>query len=229
MQKIIRERSVADALRCADRDATVETLKAEVERATESEKKMKLLLNVHQNIDKDRRDRVQLANSLQKVKDELAALKAQVSSPITHPSHIHPSPSYAHPSPIQLTQVARGEVGGGVAASQGARIAALEKDLEDEKASVETLLHEIETTGQSLDEAQEQTQRLLRELNDKADHGFEHAKAQMRAEAAAALVGDELKLAREAQEKLEAELTAKNKCVCCLLVCMYWGGGVMFV
>jgi hypothetical protein len=49
----------------------------QVERAVESEKKMKLLLNVHSNIDKDRRDRVALANSLQKVKDELVALKVR--------------------------------------------------------------------------------------------------------------------------------------------------------
>ena len=48
-----------------------------MERAVESEKKMKLLLNVHSNIDKDRRDRVALANSLQKVKDELVALKVR--------------------------------------------------------------------------------------------------------------------------------------------------------
>ena len=32
---------------------------------------------------------------------------------------------------------------------------------------METLLHEIEATGQSLDEAQEQTQRLLKQLREK--------------------------------------------------------------
>jgi hypothetical protein len=100
--------SSAGGKRYDDRDTTVATLKAETERAIESEKKMKLLLNVYSNIDKDRRDKVALANSLQKVKDELVALKAMV---------------------------ARGEVGGGEAEAQGLRIAALEKDLADEKVS----------------------------------------------------------------------------------------------
>ena len=76
---------------------------------------------------------------------------------------------------------------------------------------METLLHEIEATGQSLDEAQEQIQRLLKQLREKEDASFAHVTARMQAEAASKLALEQRQLEAETRSKLQEEVAAKTK------------------
>jgi hypothetical protein len=81
------------------------------------------------------------------------------------------------------------------------------------QTSVETLFHEIEATGASLDETQEQSKRLLEQLREKEDASFANVTARMQAEAAAKLALEQRKEDVDARSKLLAELDAKTKLV----------------
>lgn len=75
------------------------------------------------------------------------------------------------------------------------------------------MFHEIEATGASLDETQEQSKRLLEQLREKEDASFANVTARMQAEAAAKLALEQRKEDVDARSKLLAELDAKTKLV----------------
>lgn len=79
IRRVLRERDVEAALHFKDdKDGAVAVLQAETTRAIEAEKKIKLLCNVYQNIDKDKREKVAISVSMQNAKDELLALKEKL-------------------------------------------------------------------------------------------------------------------------------------------------------
>lgn len=167
-------------------------MQEETKRAIDSEKNLKLLLNVYQNVDKDKREKVNIAYSQQKTKDELLELKKKIAS---------------------------GEVGTESEAKQSLeKIATKMRDLKtafNEKAKQEeVLLQELESTGSSLDEYEEKNARLTSELKHKEEQMFELMAAKMKAEQARGKLA--LQGPVHAQEKiktLDAEVAKKDALV----------------
>ena len=103
-------------------------------RALKAEKDLKLLLNVHSNISKDRRDKVTISLSMQKAKDSLSELKSKIST---------------------------GEIGGESESRKllqqtADKLSTADAALKEKTATEEVLIQELESTGATLDEIQEQ-------------------------------------------------------------------------
>lgn len=190
LRRIMRER----LLKCArdwegDSQVIIDALKEETNRAVKAEKDLKLLINVHQNVSKDRREKVAISFSMQKAKDELAELKQKISSGEV---------GNENDCKVQLQKASK-------------KIETLEIALKECKATEEVLIQELESTGSSLDEIQEQNGRLLKQLKDKESTTFELMAAKLAADQAAKAAENGRIAGQESAKAFEAVITKKDK------------------
>nr|NP_001128807.1 uncharacterized protein LOC100189714 [Pongo abelii]CAH91277.1 hypothetical protein [Pongo abelii] len=161
---------VASALSRADREkAKVEEakrkesellkgLRAELKKAQESQKEMKLLLDMHKSAPKEQRDKVQLMAAERKAKAEVDELRSRIRE--LEERDRRESKKIADEDALRRIRQAEEQ------------IEHLQRKLGATKQEEEALLSEMDVTGQAFEDMQEQNGRLLQQLREKDDANF---------------------------------------------------------
>uniref|UniRef100_A0A8C3VW53 E3 ubiquitin protein ligase n=1 Tax=Catagonus wagneri TaxID=51154 RepID=A0A8C3VW53_9CETA len=162
--------SVASALSRADREkAKVEEakrkesellkgLRAELKKAQESQKEMKLLLDMYKSAPKEQRDKVQLMAAERKAKAEVDELRSRIRE--LEERDRRESKKIADEDALRRIRQAEEQ------------IEHLQRKLGATKQEEEALLSEMDVTGQAFEDMQEQNGRLLQQLREKDDANF---------------------------------------------------------
>ncbi|XP_054624979.1 E3 ubiquitin-protein ligase BRE1B-like [Dunckerocampus dactyliophorus] len=152
-----RERQRSDELKRKDSD-TLKMLRVELKKAQESQKEMKLLLDMYKSAPKEQRDKVQLMAAERKSKAEVDELKMRVRE--LEEREKKESKKLADEDALRKIRVAE------------ETIEHLQKKLAATKQEEEALLSEMDVTGQAFEDMQEQNSRLLQQLREKDDANF---------------------------------------------------------
>uniref|UniRef100_A0A4W2GZ57 E3 ubiquitin protein ligase n=1 Tax=Bos indicus x Bos taurus TaxID=30522 RepID=A0A4W2GZ57_BOBOX len=162
--------SVASALSRADREkAKVEEVKrkesellkglrVELKKAQESQKEMKLLLDMYKSAPKEQRDKVQLMAAERKAKAEVDELRGRIRE--LEERDRRESKKIADEDALRRIRQAEEQ------------IEHLQRKLGATKQEEEALLSEMDVTGQAFEDMQEQNGRLLQQLREKDDANF---------------------------------------------------------
>ncbi|XP_033963580.1 E3 ubiquitin-protein ligase BRE1B isoform X2 [Pseudochaenichthys georgianus] len=151
-----RERQRSDELKRKDSD-TLKMLRVELKKAQESQKEMKLLLDMYKSAPKEQRDKVQLMAAERKSKAEVDELRMRVRE--LEERERKESKKLADEDALRKIRVAE------------ETIEHLQKKLAATKQE-EALLSEMDVTGQAFEDMQEQNSRLLQQLREKDDANF---------------------------------------------------------
>ncbi|GAB5582886.1 E3 ubiquitin-protein ligase BRE1A isoform X2 [Prionailurus iriomotensis] len=164
--------SVASALSRADREkAKVEEakrkesellkgLRAELKKAQESQKEMKLLLDMYKSAPKEQRDKVQLMAAERKAKAEVRVDELRGRIRELEERDRRESKKIADEDALRRIRQAEEQ------------IEHLQRKLGATKQEEEALLSEMDVTGQAFEDMQEQNGRLLQQLREKDDANF---------------------------------------------------------
>ncbi|KAJ3608018.1 hypothetical protein NHX12_025068 [Muraenolepis orangiensis] len=144
-------------LRCQSGDSG-SMLRAELKKAQESQKEMKLLLDMYKSAPKEQRDKVQLMAAERKSKAEVDELRVRVRE--LEERERKESKKLADEDALRKIRVAE------------ETIDHLQKKLAATKQEEEALLSEMDVTGQAFEDMQEQNSRLLQQLREKDDANF---------------------------------------------------------
>ncbi|XP_028263741.1 E3 ubiquitin-protein ligase BRE1B isoform X2 [Parambassis ranga] len=151
-----REKQRSDELKRKDSD-TLKMLRVELKKAQESQKEMKLLLDMYKSAPKEQRDKVQLMAAERKSKAEVEELRMRVRE--LEERERKESKKLADEDALRKIRVAE------------ETIEHLQKKLAATKQE-EALLSEMDVTGQAFEDMQEQNSRLLQQLREKDDANF---------------------------------------------------------
>ncbi|XP_024141014.1 E3 ubiquitin-protein ligase BRE1B [Oryzias melastigma] len=152
-----RERQRSDELKRKDSD-TLKMLRIELKKAQESQKEMKLLLDMYKSAPKEQRDKVQLMAAERKSKAEVEDFRMRVRE--LEERERKESKKLADEDALRKIRVAE------------ETIEHLQKKLAATKQEEEALLSEMDVTGQAFEDMQEQNSRLLQQLREKDDANF---------------------------------------------------------
>uniref|UniRef100_UPI00358F6FBB E3 ubiquitin-protein ligase BRE1A-like n=1 Tax=Myxine glutinosa TaxID=7769 RepID=UPI00358F6FBB len=137
---------------------TVKQLRAELKKSQESQKELRLLLDMYKAVPKEQRDRVAFMAAERRTKAELEELRGRIKE-------------LEENSRRETKRVAEEDA---VRRIRGAEetIEHLQKKLAATKQEEEALLAEMDVTGQAFEDMQEQNIRLLQQLREKDDANF---------------------------------------------------------
>ncbi|XP_077595046.1 E3 ubiquitin-protein ligase BRE1B [Stigmatopora nigra] len=152
-----RDRQRSDEVKRKDSD-TLKMLRVELKKAQESQKEMKLLLDMYKSAPKEQRDKVQLMAAERKSKAEIDDLRIRVRE--LEEREKKESKKLADEDALRKIRVAEDT------------IEHLQKKLGATKQEEEALLSEMDVTGQAFEDMQEQNSRLLQQLREKDDANF---------------------------------------------------------
>nr|XP_061807416.1 E3 ubiquitin-protein ligase BRE1B-like [Nerophis lumbriciformis] len=152
-----RDRQRSDEVKRKDSD-TLKMLRVELKKAQESQKEMKLLLDMYKSAPKEQRDKVQLMAAERKSKAEVDELRIRVRE--LEEREKKESKKLADEDALRKIRVAE------------ETIEHLQKKLGATKQEEEALLSEMDVTGQAFEDMQEQNSRLLQQLREKDDANF---------------------------------------------------------
>lgn len=128
-------------------------------RKTQNEQReMKLLLDMYKGSSKDQRDRVQLLASEKKTRLEIEELRQQVKK--LQESKREERKKLADEDALKKIKLLEDQVH------------SLQKQVTNQKLEEETLLNDMEVTGQAFEDMQEQNSRLIQQLREKDDANF---------------------------------------------------------
>uniref|UniRef100_A0A8C5TYR3 E3 ubiquitin protein ligase n=1 Tax=Malurus cyaneus samueli TaxID=2593467 RepID=A0A8C5TYR3_9PASS len=130
----------------------------EREKAQESQKEMKLLLDMYRSAPKEQRDKVQLMAAEKKAKAELEELRQRVKE--LEDKEKKESKKMADEDALRKIRAVEEQ------------IEYLQKKLAMAKQEEEALLSEMDVTGQAFEDMQEQNIRLMQQLREKDDANF---------------------------------------------------------
>ncbi|XP_066470135.1 E3 ubiquitin-protein ligase BRE1A [Tiliqua scincoides] len=136
----------------------VKQLKADLKKAQESQKEMKLLLDMYRSAPKEQRDKVQLMAAEKKSKAELEELRQRVKE--LEDKEKKESKKMADEDALRKIRAVEEQ------------IEYLQKKLAMAKQEEEALLSEMDVTGQAFEDMQEQNIRLMQQLREKDDANF---------------------------------------------------------
>uniref|UniRef100_A0A670JNG7 E3 ubiquitin protein ligase n=1 Tax=Podarcis muralis TaxID=64176 RepID=A0A670JNG7_PODMU len=136
----------------------VKQLKADLKKAQESQKEMKLLLDMYRSAPKEQRDKVQLMAAEKKAKAELEELRQRVKE--LEDKEKKESKKMADEDALRKIRAVEEQ------------IEYLQKKLAMAKQEEEALLSEMDVTGQAFEDMQEQNIRLMQQLREKDDANF---------------------------------------------------------
>ncbi|KAM6951141.1 E3 ubiquitin-protein ligase BRE1B [Aplochiton taeniatus] len=192
-----RERQRSEELKRKDSD-TLKMLRAELKKAQESQKEMKLLLDMYKSAPKEQRDKVQLMAAERKSKAEVDELRVRVRE--LEERERKESKKLADEDALRKIRVAE------------ETIDHLQKKLTATKQEEEALLSEMDVTGQAFEDMQEQNSRLMQQLREKDDANFKLMSERIKS-------NQIYKLLREEKEELADQvLTFKTQVDAQLLV-----------
>uniref|UniRef100_A0A3Q3VPP0 E3 ubiquitin protein ligase n=1 Tax=Mola mola TaxID=94237 RepID=A0A3Q3VPP0_MOLML len=192
-----KELQRSDDLKRKDSD-TLKMLRVELKKAQESQKEMKLLLDMYKSAPKEQRDKVQLMAAERKSKAEVDELRMRVRE--LEERERKESKKLADEDALRKIRVAE------------ETIEHLQKKLAATKQEEEALLSEMDVTGQAFEDMQEQNSRLLQQLREKDDANFKLMSERIKS-------NQIYKLLKEEKEELDDQvLTFKTQVDAQLLV-----------
>ncbi|XP_044159016.1 E3 ubiquitin-protein ligase BRE1B isoform X1 [Bufo gargarizans] len=133
-------------------------LRAELKKAQESQKEMKLLLDMYKSAPKEQRDKVQLMAAERKTKAEVEELRLRVQA--LEEKDRRERKKLADEEALRKIKLAEEQIDH------------LQRKLSATKQEEEALLSEMDVTGQAFEDMQEQNIRLMQQLREKDDANF---------------------------------------------------------
>lgn len=166
----------------------VRDLKAQLKKAVNDQKEMKLLLDMYKGVGKEQRDKVQLMAAEKKLRAELDDLRQQLKKVQVQESKREERKKLADEDALRKIKHLEEQ------AYQ------LQKQVATHKQEEEALLNEMEVTGQAFEDMQEQNSRLIQQLREKDDANFKLMSERIKS--------NQLhKLSREEKEALKEQVT----------------------
>ncbi|XP_069507737.1 E3 ubiquitin-protein ligase BRE1B isoform X2 [Ambystoma mexicanum] len=151
-----KEKQKAEESKKKDSDM-LKQLRSELKKAQESQKEMKLLLDMYKSAPKEQRDKVQLMAAEKKTKAEVEELRLRIRD--LEEKEKRESKKMADEDALRKIKVAEEQIDH------------LQKKLGATKQE-EALLSEMDVTGQAFEDMQEQNMRLMQQLREKDDANF---------------------------------------------------------
>ncbi|XP_043533793.1 E3 ubiquitin-protein ligase BRE1A [Chiloscyllium plagiosum] len=136
----------------------VKQLRGELKRAQESQKEMKLLLDMYRSSPKEQRDKVQLMASEKRAKAELESLRQRLKE--LEEKERHEGKKMADVEALRRMKLV------------DEQMEHMLKKVAMAKQEEEALLSEMDVTGQAFEDMQEQNIRLMQQLREKDDANF---------------------------------------------------------
>lgn len=133
-------------------------LKSQLKKAQDSQKEMKLLLDMYKSAPKEQRDKVQLMGAEKRLKQEIDDLRQHIKK--MQESERRERKKLAEEDALRKIKKLE------------ETISELQKNLTTQKQREDVLLNEMDATGQAFEDMQEQNTRLLQQLREKDDANF---------------------------------------------------------
>ncbi|XP_074932687.1 E3 ubiquitin-protein ligase BRE1B [Phalacrocorax aristotelis] len=170
-------------------------LRGELKKAQESQKEMKLLLDMYKSAPKEQRDKVQLMAAERKSKAEAEELRGRVRE--LEERERRESKKLADEEALRRLRHAEEQ------------IEHLQRKLAATKQEEEALLSEMDVTGQAFEDMQEQNLRLLQQLREKDDANFKLMSERIKANQIHKLLREEKDELAEQVLALKAQVDAQ--------------------
>ncbi|XP_050714768.1 E3 ubiquitin-protein ligase Bre1-like isoform X3 [Eriocheir sinensis] len=182
----------------------IRNLKSEHKKAVNDYRELKLLLDMYKGVGKEQRDKVQLMAAEKKARQEVEELKAQVKK--LQESKREERKKLADEEAIRKIKQLEESV------HQLQRQVAVQKQrtcFQEE----ETLLNEMEVTGQAFEDMQEQNIRLIQQLREKDDANFKLMSERIKSNQIHQLANEERNVLQEQTNTLTTQVEAQNQVV----------------
>ncbi|KAM9304793.1 E3 ubiquitin-protein ligase BRE1B [Gastrophryne carolinensis] len=178
------------------RDAdTLKQLRGDLKKAQESQKEMKLLLDMYKSAPKEQRDKVQLMAAERKTKAEVEELRGRVQA--LEEKDRRERKKLADEEALRKIKMAEEQ------------IEHLQRKLSATKQEEEALLSEMDVTGQAFEDMQEQNIRLMQQLREKDDANFKLMSERIKSNQIHKLLREEKETLAEQVQGLKTQVDAQ--------------------
>ncbi|KAK7072088.1 E3 ubiquitin-protein ligase BRE1A [Halocaridina rubra] len=177
----------------------IRNLKSEHKKAVNEYRELKLLLDMYKGVGKEQRDKVQLMAAEKKARQEVEDLKAQVKK--LQESKREERKKLADEEAIRKIKQLEETVH------------QLQRQVAAQKQEEETLLNEMEVTGQAFEDMQEQNIRLIQQLREKDDANFKLMSERIKSNQIHQLANEERNVLQEQTNTLATQVEAQNQVV----------------
>ncbi|XP_042210738.1 E3 ubiquitin-protein ligase Bre1-like [Homarus americanus] len=177
----------------------IRNLKSEHKKAVNDYRELKLLLDMYKGVGKEQRDKVQLMAAEKKARQEVEELKAQVKK--LQESKREERKKLADEEAIRKIKQLEESVH------------QLQRQVAVQKQEEETLLNEMEVTGQAFEDMQEQNIRLIQQLREKDDANFKLMSERIKSNQIHQLANEERNVLQEQTNTLTTQVEAQNQVV----------------
>lgn len=174
----------------------VRDLRAQLKKALNDQKEMKLLLDMYKGVSKEQRDKVQLMAQEKKNRAELEELRQQIKK--IQESKREDRKKLADEDAMRKIKQLE---------DQGYQ---LQKQLATHKQEEEALLNEMEVTGQAFEDMQEQNSRLIQQLREKDDANFKLMTERIKSNQLHKLAREEKDVLKEQVMTMTTQVEATN-------------------
>ncbi|XP_004918162.1 E3 ubiquitin-protein ligase BRE1B isoform X2 [Xenopus tropicalis] len=170
-------------------------LRAELKKAQESQKEMKLLLDMYKSAPKEQRDKVQLMAAERKTKAEMEEQRTRVQA--LEEKDKRERKKLADEEALRKIKMAEEQIDH------------LQRKLTATKQEEEALLSEMDVTGQAFEDMQEQNIRLMQQLREKDDANFKLMSERIKSNQIHKLLREEKEELAEQVQGLKAQVDAQ--------------------
>lgn len=174
----------------------IKDLKTQLKKSQDSQKEMKLLLDMYKSCTKESRDKVQLMAAEKKARQEIEELRGHIRK--MQEAERRERRKLAEEDAIRKIK------------KHEETIAELQKNLAAQKQEEEALLNEMEVTGQAFEDMQEQNIRLLQQLREKDDANFKLMSERIKSNQIHKLLREEKDVLAEQVATLQSQVEAQN-------------------
>ncbi|KMQ93884.1 e3 ubiquitin-protein ligase bre1 [Lasius niger] len=174
----------------------VRDLKAQLKKAVNEMKEMKLLLDMYKGVGKEQRDKVQLMAAERKTRAELEDLRQQVKK-IQESKREERKKLADEDAQIKIKKLEEQAYN-------------LQRQVAGQKQEEEALLNEMEVTGQAFEDMQEQNSRLIQQLREKDDANFKLMTERIKSNQLHKLAREEKDVLKEQVSTLTTQVEAAN-------------------
>ncbi|XP_031848348.1 E3 ubiquitin-protein ligase Bre1 isoform X2 [Nomia melanderi] len=174
----------------------VRDLKAQLKKAVNEMKEMKLLLDMYKGVGKEQRDKVQLMAAERKTRAELEELRQQIKK-IQESKREERKKLADEDAQIKIKKLEE-------------QAYTLQRQVASQKQEEEALLNEMEVTGQAFEDMQEQNSRLIQQLREKDDANFKLMTERIKSNQLHKLAREEKDVLKEQVSTLTTQVEAAN-------------------
>ncbi|KAF2360863.1 Zinc finger RING-type [Trinorchestia longiramus] len=197
--KELAKQAAAQALKESRESEALKNLKADLKKALNDSRELKLLLDMYKGVGKEQRDKVQLMAAERKARQEVEDLKNQVKK--LQESKREERKKLADEEAIRKIKQLE-ETGQN-----------LQRQVALQKQEEETLLNEMEVTGQAFEDMQDQNIRLIQQLREKDDANFKLMSERIKSNQINKLANEERDNLGDQVNTLSTQVSAQNQVV----------------